>query len=150
MRRKEKEITDKKEIENILKKSQICHVAMVDKDKPYIVPMNFGYENKTLFFHSALEGRKINVIKKNPNLCFEVEQVVQFKKAKLACDWSIEYKSVIGEGRAQLLYDPEEKREGLDIIMAQYSGRTFEYPSEMLEKTLVIKLVIDKMTGKQS
>ncbi len=150
MRRKEKEITDKKEIENILKKSQICHVAMVDKDKPYIVPMNFGYENKTLFFHSAIEGRKINVIKKNPNLCFEVEQVVQFKKAKLACDWSIEYKSVIGEGRAQLLYDPEEKREGLDIIMAQYSGRTFEYPSEMLEKTLVIKLVIDKMTGKQS
>jgi nitroimidazol reductase NimA-like FMN-containing flavoprotein (pyridoxamine 5'-phosphate oxidase superfamily) len=150
MRRKEKEITDKKEIENILKKSQICHIAMVDKDKPYIVPMNFGYENKTLFFHSALEGRKINLIKQNPNLCFEIDQVVQFKKAKLACDWSIEYKSVIGEGRAQLLYDPEEKREGLDIIMAQYSGRTFEYPSEMLEKTLVIKLVIDKMTGKQS
>ena len=48
------------------------------------------------------------------------------------------------------MYDPEEKREGLDIIMAQYSGRTFEYPSEMLEKTLVIKLEIDKMTGKQS
>ncbi|MDA3916411.1 MAG: pyridoxamine 5'-phosphate oxidase family protein [Deltaproteobacteria bacterium] len=150
MRRKHKEITDKKEIEKILKKSQICHIAMVDKDKPYIVPMNFGYENKTLFFHCALEGRKINLIKKNPNLCFEVDQVVQFKKAKLACDWSIEYKSVIGEGRAQLLYDPEEKREALDIIMAQYSGRTFEYPSEMLEKTLVIKLVIDKMTGKQS
>ena len=150
MRRKDKEITDKKEIEKILKKSQICHIAMVDKEKPYIVPMNFGYENKTLFFHSALEGRKINLIKKNPNLCFEVDQVVQFKKAKIACDWSIEYKSVIGEGRAQLLYDPEEKREGLDIIMAQYSGRTFEYPSEMLEKTLVIKLVIDKMNGKQS
>lgn len=150
MRRKDKEITDKKEIEKILKESQICHIAMVDKEKPYIVPMNFGYENKTLFFHSALEGRKINLIKKNPNLCFEVDQVVQFKKAQLACDWSIEYKSVIGEGRAQLLYDPEEKREGLDIIMAQYSGRTFEYPSEMLEKTLVIKLEIDKMTGKQA
>ena len=150
MRRKDKEITDKKEIEKILKESQICHIAMVDKDKPYIVPMNFGYENKTLFFHSALEGRKINLIKKNPNLCFEVDHVVQFKKAKIACDWSIEYKSVIGEGRAQLLYDPEEKREGLDIIMAQYSGRAFEYPSEMLEKTLVIKLVIDNMTGKQS
>ncbi len=150
MRRKDKEITDKKEIEKILKKSQICHIAMVDKDKPYIVPMNFGYKNKTLFFHSALEGKKINLIKKNPNLCFEVDQVAQFKKAKIACDWSIEYKSVIGEGRAQLLHDPEEKREGLDIIMAQYSGRTFEYPSENLEKTLVIKLVIDKMTGKQS
>lgn len=150
MRRKDKEITDKKEIEKILKESQICHIAMVDKEKPYIVPMNFGYENQTLFFHSALEGRKINLIKKNPNLCFEVDQVVQFKKAQLACDWSIEYKSVIGEGRAQLLYDPEEKREGLDIIMAQYSGRIFEYPSEMLEKTLVIKLEIDKMTGKQS
>ncbi|MEN8212365.1 MAG: pyridoxamine 5'-phosphate oxidase family protein [Thermodesulfobacteriota bacterium] len=150
MRREDKEITDKKEIEKIFKESQICRIAMVDKDKPYIVPMSFGYEQGILFFHTALEGRKINLIKKNPNLCFEVDQVFQFKKAKLACNWSIKYKSVIGEGRAQLLYDPEEKREGLNIIMAQYSGRTFEYPVENLEKTLVIKLVIDKMTGKQS
>ncbi len=150
MRRKDKEITDKKEIENILKKSQICRIGMVDGDKPYIVPVNFGYKHDTLFFHTALEGRKIDLMKKNPNICFEVDHIEKFKKAKLACDWSIEYKSVIGEGRAKLLYDPEEKKKGLDMIMAQYSGRTFEYPVENLEKTLVIKVIIDKMTGKQS
>lgn len=150
MRREDKEIKDINEIEKIFKESQICRLAMVDGNKPYIVPMNFGYQDSTLYFHSALEGRKIDLINKNSNICFEVDQIIQFKKAKIACDWSIQYKSVIGEGRAQFLYDPEEKKEGLDIIMAQYSGRTFEYTSEMLEKTLVIKLVIDKMTGKQS
>ncbi|HGY12486.1 MAG TPA: pyridoxamine 5'-phosphate oxidase family protein, partial [Desulfobacterales bacterium] len=117
---------------------------------PYIVPMNFGYRDGILFFHSAKQGRKIDLIKKNPNVCFEVDQLIRFKKAKMACEWGLEYKSVIGSGRALLLDNIEEKIKGLHIIMSQYSQRTFEYPDEMLEKTLVIKIVIDRMTGKQS
>ncbi len=150
MRRKEKEIEDKKEIEKILEESPVCRLAMVDGDKPYIVPMNFGYRDGILFFHSAKQGRKIDLIKKNPNVCFEVDQLIRFKKAKMACEWGLEYKSVIGSGRALLLDNIEEKIKGLHIIMSQYSQRTFEYPDEMLEKTLVIKIVIDRMTGKQS
>ncbi|MBU8911580.1 MAG: pyridoxamine 5'-phosphate oxidase family protein [Desulfobacterales bacterium] len=150
MRRKEKEIIDKKQIEQILQESNVCRLAMVDGDKPYIVPMNFGYGSGCLFFHSARQGRKIDVIKKNPNVCFELDQLIKFKKAKMACKWGAEYKSVIGSGKAHLLDDLEEKIKGLNIIMSQYSDRTFEYPDDMLEKTLVIKVVIDKMTGKQS
>ena len=150
MRRKEKEITDKNQIEKILEESPVCRLAMVDGDKPYIVPMNFGYRDGILFFHSAKQGRKIDLIKKNPNVCFEVDQLIRFKKAKMACEWGLEYKSVIGSGRALLLDNIEEKIKGLHIIMSQYSQRTFEYPDEMLEKTLVIKIVIDRMTGKQS
>ena len=150
MRRKEKEIKDTKEIEKILEEASVCRLAMVDGDKPYIVPMNFGYRDGILFFHSAKQGRKIDLIKKNPNVCFEVDQLIRFKKAKMACEWGLEYKSVIGSGRALLLDNIEEKIKSLHIIMSQYSQRTFEYPDEMLEKTLVIKIVIDRMTGKQS
>jgi len=150
MRRKEKEITDKNQIEKILEESPVCRLAMVDGDKPYMVPMNFGYRDGVLFFHSAKQGRKIDLIKKNSNVCFEVDQLIRFKKAKLACNWGLEYKSVIGSGRAQLVDNIEEKIKGLHIIMSQYSQRKFEYPDEMLEKTLVIKVVIDHMSGKQS
>jgi nitroimidazol reductase NimA-like FMN-containing flavoprotein (pyridoxamine 5'-phosphate oxidase superfamily) len=150
MRRKEKEITDIADIEKILKESQICRLAMVDGDKPYIVPMNFGYQDNTLFLHSALEGKKIDLIKKNPNICFEVDQLINLKKAKLACDWGNEYKSVIGWGKAVLQNSLNEKIIGLNIIMAQYSGREFEYSDKMLEDTLVIKVLIDRITGKKS
>ncbi len=150
MRRKEKEIIDIKEIEKFLHQSNVCRLAMVDGDKPYMVPMNFGYQDGYLFFHSAKQGRKIDLLQKNPNVCFEFDQLIKFKKAKIACDWGVEYKSVIGSGRARLLENLEEKIDALNIIMSQYSDRTFEYPEEMLEKTAVIKVQIDSMTGKQS
>lgn len=150
MRRKEKEITELKEIEKFLRESNVCRLAMVDGDKPYMVPLNFGYQDGCLFFHSAKEGRKIDVIQKNPNVCFEVDQLIKLKKAKAACDWGAEYKSVIGSGRAQLLDNLDEKIAALNMIMSHYSDRTFEYPEEMLGKTIVIKVQIDSMTGKQS
>ncbi|MCA1785700.1 MAG: pyridoxamine 5'-phosphate oxidase family protein, partial [Desulfobacteraceae bacterium] len=115
----------------------------------YMVPMNFGYRDRALYFHSAKQGRKIDVIQANPQVCFEVDEVVKINKAALACDWGISFKSVIGTGTAHMLTTLEEKKEGLDIIMAQYSGRSFDYPLEMLEKTAVIKVTIHEMTGKQ-
>ncbi|OGR25049.1 MAG: pyridoxamine 5'-phosphate oxidase [Desulfobacterales bacterium RIFOXYA12_FULL_46_15] len=150
MRRKEREIGNREEIEKILKNSTVCRLAMVDEDKPYMVPMNFGYREGALYLHSAREGRKIDLIRKNPNVCFEVDEIVRFRKAKLACDWGVEYKSVIGSGKAILLSTRDEKIQAFNIIMAQYSGREFEYPDEMLEKTLAIKIEIEKMTGKKS
>jgi len=150
MRRKEREIKDEKEIEQILKASSLCRLAMVDKDKPYLVPMNFGYREGALYLHSAREGKKIELIRKNPQVCFEVDKIVQFRKAKLACDWGVEYKSVIGYGKAVFLSDPDEKRQAFDIIMAQYSDQAFDYSDNMLEKTLVIKIEIERMTGKKS
>ena len=150
MRRKEKEITNREDIEKFLRQSKVCRLAMVDGDKPYMVPLNFGYSDGCLFFHCAKQGRKIDLIKKNPNICFEVDELIKLNKASLACDWGIDFKSVIGSGKAQFLEDSKEKTQALHAIMSQYSGRTFEYPDEMLEKTLVIKVVIDEMTGKQS
>lgn len=148
MRRKEKEIKDMSLIEAVIKQSQVCRLAMVDQDKPYVIPMSFGYDG-SLYFHSALEGRKIEVLKKNPQVCFEFDEVTKLVKNKDACEWGMAFKSVIGEGEAVFVEDITQKAHGLGVIMAQYSNRSFEFPKESMEKTAVIKVVITRITGKQ-
>lgn len=154
MRKKEREITNKDDIEHILRTSRVCRIAMVDNGKPYIVPMNFGYDDGAIYLHSAKKGRKIDLIKANPTVCFEVDELLRLKKAKLACEWGAAYQSIIGSGCAVFLENVSEKKAGLDVIMGQYSqkgkDKGFEYSEEMLEKTVVIKIVIDQMTGKQA
>ncbi len=150
MRRNEKQLTDMKQIEAVLKSVRVCRIAMVDKDFPYIVPMNFGYKDRALFLHSASEGRKIDLIKNNPRVCFEVDELITLKKAKIACEWGAEYKSVIGTGIAGFIDDAAQKKKALDIIMSQYSGSFFEYSEETLAKTAIIKIDIEEMTGKQA
>lgn len=150
MRRKEKEILNRADIETILRASRVCRLAMVDGDTPYIVPMSFGYRDGSMFFHSAQQGHKIDLIRKNPRVCFEVDQVDGLKKASQACEWGVAYKSVIGWGRAELLADATEKTAALNIIMSHYSKKTFVYPDEMIDQTLVIRVDIEQMTGKQS
>ena len=82
MRRKDREVTDKNQIEEILKQCKTCHVAMVDNEKPYVVPLSYGYQiledgTLELVFHSAKDGKKINILKKNPNVCFEISMEVR-------------------------------------------------------------------------
>ena len=149
MRRKEKQITQTADIEQILKQGQVCRLGFVDNNVPYIVPMNYGYQDQVLYFHSAPAGRKIDLIRANPVVCFEVDELVKMNKAANACDWGASFKSVIGTGTARILDTPEEKKAGLDIIMAQYSDRSFNYPDGKLAKTAVIKVTIEEMTGKQ-
>ncbi len=149
MRRREKQITDTKQMEQILEQATVCRLAMVDKGRPYVVPLNFGYRDGSLYFHSAPEGRKIDVLKENPHVCFEVDELIKMNKAAAACDWGVSFRSVIGTGTARILETPAEKKAGLDIIMAHYSGRSFDYPDEKLAKTAVIQVTVHEMTGKQ-
>lgn len=150
MRRIEKQINDNARIEQIIDKIKVCRLGLTDGYEPYIVPMNFGYKDGVLYFHSAAEGRKIELIKKNPIVCFEMDRLLKMVKAKEACDWGAQYESVMGVGKAQILETLPEKKQGLDIIMAHYSDRSFEYPEKMLKKTAVLKVTITRITGKQS
>jgi len=150
MRRKEKEITDRSEIESIIRKAQVCRVGMVDDGLPYVVPMCFGYQDDTLFFHSAREGRKIEILKKNNPVCFEFDINPEIKAGKTACAWGMKYKSVIGYGTATFIEDPEEKQAALDIIMGQYAEGDFKYSDKTLSEMLVIRIDISTMTGKKS
>jgi nitroimidazol reductase NimA-like FMN-containing flavoprotein (pyridoxamine 5'-phosphate oxidase superfamily) len=150
LRRKEKEITDKSEIDAIIRKSQVCRLGLVDEGIAYIVPLCFGYKDNTLFFHSATEGRKIEILKRNNRVCFEFDGDTHIQPGKAACDWGMRYRSVIGYGTASFIEDPTKKRRALDIIMGQYADGAFEYSDKALTKTRVIKVDISSMTGKKS
>jgi nitroimidazol reductase NimA-like FMN-containing flavoprotein (pyridoxamine 5'-phosphate oxidase superfamily) len=151
LRRKEKEITDKSEIESIIRKSLVCRLGIVDEGLPYIVPLCFGYDKGALFFHSAKEGRKIEILKKNNQVCFEFDITPEVQPGgRTACAWGMKYRSVIGFGKALFIKDPEERHKALDVIMRQYADGDFEYSEKSFEKALVIKVEIESMTGKKS
>jgi len=150
MRRKEKEIIEASAIEAIITKSLVCRLALSDDNSPYIVPLCFGYKDNVLYFHGSLKGKKIDIIRKNQKVCFEFDTNTEIVKAEDACRWSMKYRSVIGFGKAVLLEDIEEKRKALNIIMSQYSDRTFQFNDDTLKKSGVIKVEIESMTGKQS
>jgi len=150
MRKKDKEITDIKEIEKIIKRAIRCRIGLVDGDEPYVVPVCFGYERSALYFHGALEGRKVELIKRNNQICFEIDTDVKVVKSEKPCGWTMKYRSVIGVGRAYILESDQEKSRGLRLIMRQYTGGDFSFPKSTLDRTLVVRVDIKSMTGKQS
>jgi nitroimidazol reductase NimA-like FMN-containing flavoprotein (pyridoxamine 5'-phosphate oxidase superfamily) len=150
MRRSDKEITDKKAIDEIISRSKVCKLAMCEGNLPYIVPMCFGFKDNTLYFHSAPKGKKIEILKKNPNVCFEFEILTQVIQSAKACKWGMKYRSVIGFGTAGFVTDDELKRQAFDIIMNQYADGSFLYEEASLKSIIIIKVDIHTMTGKQS
>lgn len=150
MRRKDKEIKDRKDIESIIRKADICRIALSDKNSPYIVPVNFGYKENCLYFHSAKEGKKIDIIRRNNKVCFECDVDVELVRTGNPCDWTTKYHSVIGQGEAFFLNDLGEKEKALDIILEHYSDDKYEYDEKAMNSIAVIKVEIESMTGKKS
>lgn len=151
MRRKKQEITDKKIIEDILSKSFICRLGLIDGDRTYIVPVNYGYSDNAIYIHSASEGKKIELLKMNNNVCFEIEYHSEIIKKEKACDWNTKYRSVIGYGHIEIITDEEEKKKGLDFIMMQHGSNANNiYKNSSLKNMVILKLNIEEITGKQS
>ena len=150
MRRRDKEVTDKKAIEDIILNAVVCKLAMCDGHHPYIVPLCFGFKDNTLYFHSAQEGKKIDMLKKNPNVCFEFDIFTQVIKSAKACKWGMKYRSVIGYGKASFITNDDLKRQAFDIIMNQYENGAFTYEDALISSTVIIKVDIESMTGKAS
>ena len=150
MHRNDKQINDIAAIEDILSKATVCRLGMCEANQPYVVPLCFGYKDNTLYFHCAGQGKKLDILRKNNNVCFEVDVDCEIVKADKACDWGMKYKSVIGFGKAEFIEDVESKRKAFDVIMQQYSEGAFEYPANAIENIVVIKVEVESMTGKQS
>ncbi|HUV76337.1 MAG TPA: pyridoxamine 5'-phosphate oxidase family protein [Dehalococcoidales bacterium] len=150
MQKKEREITDISEIEAIIKKSINCRIGLIDGDEPYVVPVCFGYERGALYFHGALEGRKVELIEKNDRVSFEMEADVETVFATSPCDWTMKYRSVIGVGKARIVESDGEKIHGLELIMKHYSEGEFSFPKSRLDLSSVVRVDIERITGKQS
>lgn len=150
MRRKDKEVRDLEEMEDILREAQVIRVAMCDDGTPYCVPMIFGYCDGKIYLHSAREGRKLSILKVRNTVCFEADVEVQLIRAAKPCDWTMKYRSVIGLAEASFITEREEKRRALCCIVRHYSGETCEFSDEELEKVEVIRLDVREMRAKRS
>ena len=150
MRRKEKEIDEFAENEAVLRSAQICRLGLCDKGIPYVVPLCYGYKNKTLYVHGAPKGRKLDIIRDNNNVCFEIETDLESVRHEEACQWSFKYRSVIGFGKASLVEGLDAKRDAFAIIMGHYSDGEYDFPDSNLNGTALVRIDIESMTGKRS
>jgi nitroimidazol reductase NimA-like FMN-containing flavoprotein (pyridoxamine 5'-phosphate oxidase superfamily) len=151
MKRSDRQVTDQKEIDAIINRCQVCRLAMYDGEESYIVPMSFGYANKTVYFHGARVGRKIDILTAFPEVCVEFDRALDMvTDEETACRWSQKFESVIAWGRAELLSQAEEKREAFNIIMGHYADRKkWTYEDTLIARTEVIKIPLHRMTAKQ-
>ena len=137
------------EIADTLKRAKVCRIAFISENGPYIIPLVYGYDGNHLYVHSSRRGKKIDILRKNSRVCFQIDTDVEIKESEIPCRWDVKYRSVIGWGNAVLIDDIEEKRGALNHIMRHYSGEsTFEFSEEELDKVAVIKIEIDRITGK--
>jgi nitroimidazol reductase NimA-like FMN-containing flavoprotein (pyridoxamine 5'-phosphate oxidase superfamily) len=153
MRRNDREIKEISEIEDIISRSDVCRIAFAENNTPYIVTMNFGYsggEEPCLYFHCAPQGRKLEMMRKNNFVCFEMDTDHKIYGGEQGCDWGMNFSSVVGYGNLSVIDSPEEKIKGLDIIMAHYSDSSnFTYDTKVFARTAVLRLDITEMTGKK-
>lgn len=152
MRRKDREVTEKSELIKIIDECKVCRIAMQDRDGLYIVPMNFGYafeqDTLVLYFHSAKEGRKIDALRENPEVCVEMDCGHELITADAACKYGYYYKSIIGNGTAEFIDDVEEKKTALSALMRHQTGRDFSFDEKMVNSVAVFKIVVHQYTGK--
>lgn len=144
------DITDLEKLEEIIKRCKICHVGMVDGNWPYVLAFNFGYEDQTVWLHSAKEGRKLDVLRKNNNVCveFDTDHRLFARHEEVACSWRMGYRSVIIEGEAVFVEDYDEKVKGLNIFMKNYSKKDFKYSKPAVDNVQIIKIPVASITGR--
>lgn len=151
MRKTEKEIPSRPEIDEVITSCDICRVGFCDKSgRPYVLPFCFGYDGEALYVHSATEGTKLDILAENNQVCFEMECDVEFRKAPEACRWGLKYRSVVGFGTADIISDPERKLKAFSTIMAHYSPEDYTFNPKAVERTVIIRICIDSVTGKKS
>lgn len=152
MTRRELEITNPEQILDILNQCRILHLGLVDEGMPYIVPMNYGFTMEdgrlTLYLHGANKGYKLDVIRKNPVCCFEMECGVTPFEGKAACQYGTAYYSLMGRGKAVIVEDVQEKMKALTILMKTQTGKDFEFNERLVSIVSVIRIDVDCYTAK--
>ncbi len=153
MRRKDREITDEAKIDEVISRCQCCRLGFNDSGEVYIVPLNFGFVKRDgkrfFYFHSAKEGRKIDLINEGCEVGFEMDCGYQLHPGEVPCDCYAEFSSVIGTGNVEIITDRDEKILGLQSLMKQAAGReNCEFRPEMLNAVCVFRLEVNKISCK--
>ena len=153
MTKREREVTDRDEILKILDTCKILHLGLVDGDEPYVVPLNYGYvmegDQLTLYMHGALKGYKLDLMRKNPKVFFEMECDVEWFGGDVACQYGTVYRSIMGRGRAEILEDVEEKKAALSLFMKSQTGKDFTFTDKMVSAVSIMKIHVTEYTAKR-
>lgn len=152
MRRADREVKDVNEMIEIMKRCDVCRLALNDEGYPYILPLNFGLKVRdgkiTLYFHGADAGKKYELIAKDGRASFEMDCAHRLVSSEETGHCTMEYESVIGKGNVEIVSD-EEKMEALTVMTDHYHKKHFEFNTKAMPRTTAMKLVVEEMTGKR-
>ena len=150
MRRKDKQVTDIEVLNSVINRALVCRIGLVKDDRPYVIPLNFGFDGSNLYFHSARSGEKVEILKINSHICVEFEQDISIIENEKPCNWGARYLTVVVHGTAELVVDLGEKRYGLAQILEHYKtgGDQYLFTDEELEPVLVYKVRAEEIIGK--
>ena len=152
MTKRERQITDKNEILRILDTAKVLHLGLAVDNEPYVVPMNYGYTEENgklvLYLHSAVRGKKLDMIRENPRVFFELECDLAPFEGQKPCQYGLVYSSVMGRGRASIVEDVEEKKKAMTLLMKTQTQKDFEFSDEWVSIVAVIRIDVQEYTAK--
>ncbi|MGE4585768.1 MAG: pyridoxamine 5'-phosphate oxidase family protein [Mangrovibacterium sp.] len=143
-------IEDRKKIEAIIRSCKTCYLAVNDAGKPYVLPMNFGMDGNCIILHGAREGRLWECLHRNPEVCINwtLGEELAWQDKHVGCSYRVRSRSVIVEGTAGIVEDPEEKYRLLQVLMAQYSDREFRFGAPSVCNVAVYRVPVNRITAK--
>ena len=152
MTKRERQITDEVQIMDILDKGKVLHLGLAVDNEPYVVPMNYGYTHEdgklVMYLHSAVRGKKLDMIRANPKVFFEIDcDLVPFE-SELPCQYGLAYSSVMGKGIARIVDDVEEKKKAMSILMKTQTGKDFTFEDRLVSIVAVIRIDVEDYTAK--
>ena len=152
MTKRERQVTDEKQILEILDKGMVLNLGLAVNDEPYVVPMNYGYtmENGKLviYLHSAVRGKKLDMMQANPKVFFAIDCDREPFEGKLPCQYGLVYSSVMGKGIATIVEDVEEKKRAMSILMKTQTGKDFSFDDKLVSIVAVIRIDVEAYTAK--
>ena len=152
MTKRERQITDENQIMAILDAGKVLHLGLAVDNEPYVVPMNYGYTKENgklvMYLHSAVRGKKLDMIRINPKVFFEIDcDLVPFE-SDLPCQYGLSYSSVMGKGIARIVDDVEEKKKAMSVLMKTQSGKDFTFEDRLVSIVAVIRIDVEAYTAK--
>ena len=152
MTKRERQVTDEKQILHILDTAKVLHLGLAVNDEPYVVPMNYGYTMEdgklVLYLHSAVRGKKLDMIRANPRVFFELDCDLAPFEGQKPCQYGLVYSSVMGRGTASIVDDVEEKMKAMPILMKTQTQKDFDFRDEWVSIVAVIRIDVEEYTAK--
>ena len=152
MTKRERQITDPDQIRHILDTGKVLHLGLAVDNEPYVVPMNYGYTMEdgklTLYLHSALRGKKLDMMRTNPRVFFEIDCDLMPFEGRVPCQYGLVYSSLMGRGTAHIVEDVEEKKQAMTVLMKTQTGKDFRFEDRLVSIVAVIRIDVEEYTAK--